>query len=171
MHCLFALDSAMRRSRRALGLTGCCLEAPIQSTPALWKRPARNSGSNISAAFTVRFSFTQFQLRMRVSKQARIEFIARGTFSPMNCVWIAGCIEYPTCFFILFVHAQGDCGTSGFPSQSQILDRPLVQTVLGSGLSRSVLRSLAHPRGWMPASASSIGLPHQVHHRPWILHP
>jgi hypothetical protein len=30
------------------------------------------------AAFTVRFSITQFQLRMRVSKQARIEFIARG---------------------------------------------------------------------------------------------
>jgi len=39
---------------------------------------ARGSGSNISAAFTVRFSITQFQLRMRVSKQARIEFIARG---------------------------------------------------------------------------------------------
>ena len=44
---------------------------------------ARGSGSNVSAAFTVRFSITQFQLRMRVSKQARIEFIARGTFSPM----------------------------------------------------------------------------------------
>jgi hypothetical protein len=39
---------------------------------------ARGSGSNISAAFTVRFSITQFQLRMRVSKQVRIEFIARG---------------------------------------------------------------------------------------------
>ena len=35
-----------------------------------------------SAAFTVRFSITQFQLRMRVSKQARIEFIARGTSPP-----------------------------------------------------------------------------------------
>jgi hypothetical protein len=43
---------------------------------------ARDSGSNISAAFTARFSFTRFQLRMRVSEQARIEFIARGTFSP-----------------------------------------------------------------------------------------
>ena len=32
-----------------------------------------------AAAFNVRFSITQFQLRMRVSKQARIEFIARGT--------------------------------------------------------------------------------------------
>jgi hypothetical protein len=41
---------------------------------------ARGSGSNATAAFTVRFSLTQFQLRMRVSKQARIEFIARGTF-------------------------------------------------------------------------------------------
>jgi hypothetical protein len=41
---------------------------------------SRGSGSNISAAFTVRFSITQFQLRMRVSKQVRIEFIARGTF-------------------------------------------------------------------------------------------
>ncbi|KAI0302517.1 hypothetical protein BC826DRAFT_965857 [Russula brevipes] len=30
------------------------------------------------AAFMVRFSITQFQLRMRVSKQARIEFVARG---------------------------------------------------------------------------------------------
>jgi hypothetical protein len=52
---------------------------------------ARGSGSNVSAAFTVRFSITQFQLRMRVSKQVRIEFIARGTFcSPMNCVglWV-----------------------------------------------------------------------------------
>ena len=48
---------------------------------------ARGSGSNVTAAFTVRFSITQFQLRMRVSKQARIEFIARGTFCPMvNCV-------------------------------------------------------------------------------------
>jgi hypothetical protein len=35
-----------------------------------------------SAAFNVRFSITQFQLRMRVSKQARIEFIARGTSPP-----------------------------------------------------------------------------------------
>jgi hypothetical protein len=43
---------------------------------------ARGSGSNVSAAFTVRFSITQFQLRMRVSKQVRIEFIARGTFFP-----------------------------------------------------------------------------------------
>jgi hypothetical protein len=32
-----------------------------------------------AAAFNVRFSITQFQLRMRVSKRARIEFIARGT--------------------------------------------------------------------------------------------
>jgi len=41
---------------------------------------ACGSGSNVSAAFTVRFSITQFQLRMRVSEQARIEFVARGTF-------------------------------------------------------------------------------------------
>jgi hypothetical protein len=39
-----------------------------------------------SAAFNVRFSLTQFQLRMRVSKQARIEFIARGTSCPIS--WI-----------------------------------------------------------------------------------
>ena len=36
-----------------------------------------------SAAFNVRFSITQFQLRMRVSKQARIEFVARGTSRPI----------------------------------------------------------------------------------------
>ena len=44
---------------------------------------ARGSGSNVSAAFTVRFSITQFQLRMRVSKQVKIEFIARGTLIPL----------------------------------------------------------------------------------------
>ena len=38
-----------------------------------------SSGAAAGAAFTVRFSLTQFQLRMRVSKLARIEFIARGT--------------------------------------------------------------------------------------------
>ncbi|KAF8482737.1 hypothetical protein DFH94DRAFT_626717 [Russula ochroleuca] len=36
------------------------------------------AGGGTAAAFTVHFSLTQFQLRMRVSKQARIEFIARG---------------------------------------------------------------------------------------------
>ncbi|KAI0000418.1 hypothetical protein BJV77DRAFT_1063835 [Russula vinacea] len=36
------------------------------------------SGSPAAAGFSVHFSLTQFQLRMRVSKQARIEFIARG---------------------------------------------------------------------------------------------
>ena len=38
-------------------------------------------GAAAGAAFSVRFSITQFQLRMRVSKLARIEFIARGTYS------------------------------------------------------------------------------------------
>ena len=33
-----------------------------------------------AAAFIVRFSIAQFQLRMRVSNLARIEFIARGTY-------------------------------------------------------------------------------------------
>jgi len=42
---------------------------------------AGGSGAAAGAAFTVRFSITQFQLRMRVSKLARIEFIARGTYS------------------------------------------------------------------------------------------
>jgi hypothetical protein len=51
---------------------------------------ARGSGSNVSAAFTVRFSITQFQLRMRVSKQARIEFIARGTFFFFFLYWMGG---------------------------------------------------------------------------------
>ena len=55
-----------------------------------------------------------------------------------------------------------DCGTSL---------APLYKPGLGSGSSLSVLRSLAYPRGWMPAFTSSIGLPHQVHHRRWILHP
>ena len=41
---------------------------------------ACDSRSNVTAAFTVRFSIAQFQLRMRVSEQARIEFVARGTF-------------------------------------------------------------------------------------------
>jgi hypothetical protein len=68
---------------------------------------ARGSGSNVSAAFTVRFSITQFQLRMRVSKQVRIEFIARGTFFPINRLReIVGYTEYPTClFFFWFVCA------------------------------------------------------------------
>jgi hypothetical protein len=43
---------------------------------------AGGSGAAPGAAFTVRFSITQFQLRMRVSKLAKIEFIARGTYSP-----------------------------------------------------------------------------------------
>ena len=38
-----------------------------------------SGGAAAGAAFTVRFSITQFQLRMRVSKLARVEFIARGT--------------------------------------------------------------------------------------------
>ena len=37
-----------------------------------------SGGGAAAAAFDVRFSITQFQLRMRVSKMARIEFIARG---------------------------------------------------------------------------------------------
>jgi hypothetical protein len=37
-----------------------------------------------SAAFVVRFSIAQFQLRMRVSKLARIEFIARGTYEALS---------------------------------------------------------------------------------------
>jgi hypothetical protein len=41
------------------------------------------SGAAAGAAFTVRFSITQFQLRMRVSKLARIEFIARGTYNAL----------------------------------------------------------------------------------------
>ena len=131
---------------------------------------ARGSGNNISAAFTVRFSITQFQLRMRVSKQARIEFIARGTFP--SIVWVVGYTEYTTClFFSFFVRAQGDCGTSRFLSQVQILNRAFVQAVMESGSSRSVLRTPAHPHGWMPASASSIGLFHQVNHQRWILQP
>ena len=78
----------------------------------------------------------------------------------MKCV-DRGLLNIPLvfCFSGLFVHAQGDCGTSRFPSQAQILDRPLIQAVLGSGSSRSVLRNLAHPRGLMPACPSSIGLP------------
>ena len=36
-----------------------------------------------AAGFNVRFSITRFQLRMRVSKQARIQFIARGTSRPI----------------------------------------------------------------------------------------
>jgi hypothetical protein len=40
------------------------------------------AGAATTAAFNVRFSLTQFQLRMRVSKQAKIEFIARGAYRP-----------------------------------------------------------------------------------------
>jgi hypothetical protein len=64
---------------------------------------ARGSGSNATAAFTVRFSLTQFQLRMRVSKQARIEFIARGTFFPHKLCGIVSYTEYPTCLLFLLV--------------------------------------------------------------------
>ena len=46
------------------------------------------TGSPAAAGFSVHFSLTQFQLRMRVSKQARIEFIARGTYPP-PCAWIS----------------------------------------------------------------------------------
>lgn len=41
-------------------------------------RSSGGSGAAAAAAFIVRFSIVQFQLRMRVSKMARIEFIARG---------------------------------------------------------------------------------------------
>ena len=61
---------------------------------------ARGSGNNVSAAFTVRFSITQFQLRMRVSKQARIEFIARGTFP--SIVRVVSYTEYTAYLFFLF---------------------------------------------------------------------
>ena len=49
---------------------------------------ARGAGGSPAAGFSVHFSLTQFQLRMRVSKQARIEFIARGTYPPPH-VWIS----------------------------------------------------------------------------------
>jgi hypothetical protein len=104
---------------------------------------ARGSGSNISAAFTVRLSFTQFQLRMRVSTQARTEFIP--------------CPHETVGFFILIILICL-CVRRLYPAFAPLCN---VQAVLGSGSSRSALRSLAHPR-WMPASASSIGLPHQV---------
>jgi len=52
---------------------------------------------NGSGAFTVQFSLAQFQLRMRVSKLARVEFIARGALrkippfcARVNCC-VAGC--------------------------------------------------------------------------------
>ena len=44
----------------------------------------RNGGG----AFTVRFSLTQFQLRMRVSKSAKLEFIACGTSSLGNLCFL-----------------------------------------------------------------------------------
>ena len=67
---------------------------------------ARGSGSNVSAAFTVRFSITQFQLRMRVSKQARIEFIARGTFFPLELRGSRVILNISFVFFVcLFVRA------------------------------------------------------------------
>jgi len=49
---------------------------------AVWVEETHGAGAGTSAAFNVRFSLTRFQLRMRVSKQARIEFIARGTPPP-----------------------------------------------------------------------------------------
>jgi hypothetical protein len=42
------------------------------------------AGAATSAAFNVRFSLTQFQLRMRVSKQVRVEFVARGESCPIS---------------------------------------------------------------------------------------
>jgi hypothetical protein len=93
--------------------------------------------------FMVRISFTQFQLRMRVSKQARIEFIP--------------CPHETVGSFILIILICL-CVHRLYPAFAPLCN---VQAVLGSGSSRSALRSLAHPR-WMSASASSIGLPHQV---------
>jgi hypothetical protein len=37
-----------------------------------------------AAAFIVRLSIAQFQLRMRVSKMARIEFVARGAYAALS---------------------------------------------------------------------------------------
>jgi hypothetical protein len=50
-------------------------------------RSSGGSGAAASAAaFIVRLSVAQFQLRMRVSKMARIEFVARGTlYRPFCC--------------------------------------------------------------------------------------
>jgi hypothetical protein len=45
---------------------------------------------NSGGAFTVRFALSQFQLRMRVSQSAKIEFIASGTsFCPIIFFWCA----------------------------------------------------------------------------------
>jgi hypothetical protein len=80
----------------------------------------------------------------------------------MKCVGSWVILNISLVFYFVVVRGQRDCGTSEFPSQSRILDRPSIQAMPGNGLSRSVLRSLAHSRGRMHASASSIGLPHQV---------
>ena len=63
---------------------------------------ACGSGSNISAAFAMWFSITQFQLRMHVSEQARIEFVARGTFFPheVRGSWVI--LNIPIVFFFIF---------------------------------------------------------------------
>jgi hypothetical protein len=67
----------MRCFRRALGQV---LIGGSDKVDAISVEEARGGGSNISAVFMARFSITQSQLRIHVSKQARIEFLARGKF-------------------------------------------------------------------------------------------
>lgn len=123
-----------------------------------------SSGAAAGAAFTVRFSITQFQLRMRVSKLARIEFIARGTY-----ILCPSELAEPllNCVLILFVFrlAQGDCGTFRFLSRACPMGRICMQAVPASGLSRLVFATVVRPRGSTPASLSSIDHPHQHHPR------
>ena len=57
----------------------------------------RGSGSSAAAPFVVRFSITQFQLRMRVSKLAKIEFIARGLFFFFFFFFFWICVDVTHC--------------------------------------------------------------------------
>ena len=88
---------------------------------------ARDSGSNISTGFTVRFSITRIQ-----ASQDRVH--STWYVFPHELCGSRYILNIPLVF--LFVRAQGECGTSRFPSQTQMLVRRFVRVVLGSASSR-----------------------------------
>ncbi len=126
--------------------------------------------TDIDNAFWIDGSWT---LRKRETVGDAFQLCIRAGYVFPESSRIAGHTEYPTClyFVCLWVH-RVIVVPHVFCRRPKSWTVPFVQleTVLGSGSSHSVLRCLAHLRGWIPASASSIGLPRQVHHRCWI-HP
>lgn len=115
----------------------------------------RNGGR----AFTVHFTITQFSLRMRVSKLARVEFIARGAFA-------ATALLSPLLNFDVLLAVQRDCGTSCLLLPVHLAHHIYTQVVMGSGSYHSVSASQARRRGSMRVSRSWTALyPHLHQHQ------